>query len=117
MRKASVKDTITISEILGRHVEKRPDGLVVYERGWDDTRIASEVGISRSAVARIRKELYGDVRRANGTSKSALRMKGIEDRLDRLEATMIGIESRIRSITTQLNRLESAAANRGTLVK
>lgn len=68
-RKASTTEVVRISQLLAMHLTSTGDGFYAYEDGWSDSKIIEEVAgdLSAAVAARIRRELYGDLRRTATT--------------------------------------------------
>lgn len=87
---ATTGEKIAIHNGLRDHLELLGDGLVKYERGWDDRRIASTYAprCNSNHVANVRKELFGVTTPPPPPIPEPIerRLAAIEERLSQLEA-------------------------------
>lgn len=61
------------------------EDVVTYHAGWNDERVAEELGVRLQAVASVRRELYGNIktgRQADEDSKMEGRVALLEKQLD-----------------------------------
>lgn len=59
-KRATVAQTVEVAATIKDHANITMLG-VEYHEGWDDGRVAEQVGASLSATARIRRDLYGPI--------------------------------------------------------
>lgn len=65
-RKITAHETIRAHEMLKTHLIVMPDGTVAYRDDWNDEKIAQAISPSlpRTSISRLRRELFGELRRA-----------------------------------------------------
>jgi hypothetical protein len=107
--KATLKETLRISELLKEHVEELGDGKCRYRTpGFSDTVIAKmfDPPVSFNSVQRIRAELFGNIQRdpAIGPKykKHADRIVNVELKLDKVEHRLDELIKGFMSLCTEL---------------
>jgi len=85
IRKATTVEIVKIAGILSKAIKKNRDGTVYYKDGQTDESIAGQIGngLTVLAVARIRKEMYGNFSTKGPRSGSS--GSGLERRIKRIE--------------------------------
>lgn len=79
--KLSPKQRFDMNLMLNAHC-KTIDGYAVYDEGWDDLRVAAELGIPLNSVGYIRRSVFGKLKSAFVAKED----KTLVARVDRLEA-------------------------------
>jgi hypothetical protein len=84
MRKATTQEIIQCNDKLKEAVFVREDGTCEYKDGWDDEKIAKAISadMSKLSVAKIRQEMFGNLRKDKGKGEFG----AFKKRLETLEA-------------------------------
>lgn len=92
---ASISQTIQISKLLEEHCTEL-NGYAVYEQGWDDLRVAKEVGLdTTSRVSGVRKEIVGPMKPTPKGGKSQ-RVADLERAIELLTNRVDALEQMIK---------------------
>lgn len=101
MSKLSTKETVEAYHLIEKHTKKSEGGLVEYEDGFNDARIAAMVGkdAPASAIGRIRTENFGKLAAKAGNDPRVQMLEG-----------------RLSDMTNRFNKLcDAVSLNRGTV--
>ncbi len=114
---ADYDKTIDIWEMLRLHSTSPKEGLCVYEEGWDDARIANELGASISTVKTIRSRRIGSLDDYQLEEKTINDLEDQitdhEERLEKLEGKLDALDAFYKSTQIRCNAFEDAL----TLIK
>jgi len=80
-----------LSELLFKH--EQDDQTWVYQPGWTDIRIAEELSIPTSGVARVRNENFGPLRRSGPIETNADNYRACVARIRRIEEFLSSLDS------------------------
>ena len=84
MKKATIPQIIKINKLLDQVLAVDKDTAFYKDFDWSDERVAEEVGVSATSVAKVRKEMFGCIRKKKLSTSARLddletRMKILED--------------------------------------
>ena len=82
-KRLSVADGFKVMKLIEAH-GAMDGGIFVYHAGWDDARIAGEVGCLEGAIAYRRKEAFGSIR-AKAAPKPLTQAAALDDLRRRVE--------------------------------
>lgn len=122
---ATFPQEVLILDLLRKHCSQNADGFAVYDDGWTDQEVADEaeksnptkaLPIKKDAVARIRKQVIGKLKRATvdddwGEMSDHLegRIKALEDRFAKFDELRTFVHNQLvpahNSVSRALNTL------------
>lgn len=102
-KRASHSQAIDINDLL-RKVCKTVDKMAVYDEGWSDERVATELGLGENSVSNIRTEKFGPLRRRDVEAAQVDTIKNMSYML----ASAIG---EIQDLRRRVDALENARGN------
>ena len=84
MERPTVKQKFEIGQIISEHCITNEQGVAVYEKGWDDERVAKEsgIGVKVQTVKYMRHAIKGPLFH----SKKGAKGETVAVRLDRIES-------------------------------
>lgn len=106
-RKITAHETIRAHEMLKAHLIVMPDGTVAYRDDWSDEKIAQAISPSlpRTSISRLRRELFGDLRRT-----ADLRDPVTREEFDQMAAQVEELKAevdRLRRMAAQVEDLKA----------
>lgn len=106
-RKITAHETIRAHEMLKTYLITMSDGTVAYRDDWSDEKIAQAISPSlpRTSISRLRRELFGDLRRATD-----LRDPVTRDEFDRMAAQVEELKAEVDRLHRMAARVEDLKA-------
>jgi hypothetical protein len=101
-RTATASEILKIGEALQRVCRKIDDTFCEYLDGNTDRAVATNLNVKASSVARVRREVYGDLRAAGG--QFAARLTGLETSVKVLESELADVRKEYIRVIDLLNR-------------
>lgn len=90
----TIKQRHNISMLLNQHC-KAVDGYSVYEKGWDDDRIAQQTGVQPGSVGYMRRGVFGKRKPVVAAPRKKdvveARLARLEDQVAKLVASLGGV--------------------------
>lgn len=88
-KKLTLHEQAAVMKLLSEVCERTEDGMCLYKEGYDDQRVMREaapnyMGRTATGVVRIRRQLYGDVRKVRHVNP----VEALEERVALLEAKL-----------------------------
>lgn len=90
VKKLTVAQTVAVSKLLEEHCEN-VNGFATYKNGWSDEKIRQHLDLPTPAgVARVRRELIGDLSRGGKSADSiSTRVEVLEAKVAAMEETLL----------------------------
>lgn len=92
------KQRFDLAKLLEQNLVQGEDGFCSYKEGVNDAFLATQFDVSTSTVAKLRVELFGEMRRAKG-----------EDKLDALQQRIAVLEHNYTLLQAEHTRLKGDA--------
>ena len=91
-----------------------PDGCFVYNTGWSDWKIATEIGCQEGQVARRRKDIFGNLRRTSTeASETSAEIEKLTTQAQGFRVDMYRLTQRVEAIEKAINLLLTAPVREG----
>lgn len=103
-RKITAHETIRAHEMLKAHLITMPDGTVAYRDDWNDEKIAQAISPSlpRTSISRLRRELFGELRRAADLRDPVTREE-FDQMVAQVEELKAGLDRLYRRVMEELD--------------
>ena len=99
-KRLSNRQRLDVGKLLEEHLEC-DDNKCRYEQGWNDTRIAAEVGGSATAVANFRRDVFGVLQQH--PARSSGNLQALAERLNAHDVEISGNQKRLEQVAEAMD--------------